>query len=214
MANSLICDVAASRIATDARRKSNGRPAGRLVYVGLTRERRAGGEWAPPPADPQRRRRSHVEEQRRRTAASRPLALALFGNLTRLLTILAADSEGQRAKALLGDFLAALEAVAVVALLEADQGVVDLVERLGLHLDERELDVVLDVRFGALDGVEHFLLAAPGAFRPDVAHLAFDFSLNLAATLLEHSLQFAVSGLRRCLGHHRRCLLHKAAPQL
>src|SRR5204863_3665387 len=131
-----------------------------------------------------------------------------------LLAVLAADSERQRTKALLSDFLAALEAVAVVVLLQPRQRIVDLVERLGLHLDESELDVILDVGLGALDRVEDFvLLAAPRAFGPNIAHLAFDLGLDFAPTLLEHSLQLAVSGLRRRLGDYIRCLLHKAAPQ-
>src|SRR5712691_3644648 len=67
----------------------------------------------------------HVEEQRRSTAPLRHLALPL-----------------------LGDLLATVEAVAVVALLEARERVVDLVERLRLHLHQGELDVLLDVGFG------------------------------------------------------------------
>ena len=67
---------------------------------------------------PSGRRILHVEEQRRCAAPRRQLALALLGVLARFLAVLAADRERQRAQALLGDFLAALEAVAVVALLE------------------------------------------------------------------------------------------------
>ena len=46
-------------------------------------------------------------------------ALALLGVLARLFAVLAADGEGQRPEPLLGDLLAALEAVAVRALLRA-----------------------------------------------------------------------------------------------
>src|SRR5437660_370115 len=108
----------------------------------------------------------HVEEERRSAAPGRELALTLLGSLAGLLAILAANREGQRAEALLGDLLAAFEAVAVVALLEPRQSIVDLVERLGLHLNERELDLLLDVGLRALDRVQHLVhLAAPGAFR-------------------------------------------------
>src|SRR5262249_34287251 len=88
-----------------------------------------------------------------------------------------------------------LEAVPVGPLLEAPQGFVDTVQRLGLHLDERELDLVLDVGFGAFGRVENALNGAPGALRADVAHPTLDLAHDLAAALLEHSLQFVVSPL-------------------
>ena len=53
-------------------------------------------------------------------------ALALRGLLPRLLAILAADRERQRAQPRLGDLVAALEAVAVVALFQPRQRLVDL----------------------------------------------------------------------------------------
>ena len=141
---------------------------------------------------------SYMSRNSERGAAPRgELTLALLGDLARLFAVLAADRERQRPQPLLGDFLAALEAVAVVALLEPRERVVDLVERLRLHLDERELDVFLDVGFGALDRVEHLVqLAAPGALFADVAHLALDLGLNLATALVEHLLQFGIASPR------------------
>ena len=73
------------------------------------------------------------------TAARRHLALTLLGHFCALPRSLATDRERQRTKALLGNFLTALEAVAVIALLEAHQRVVDLCSGSRLHLDEREL---------------------------------------------------------------------------
>src|SRR5205807_4007253 len=61
----------------------------------------------------------------------------------------------QRPQSLLGDLFTAFETVAVIPSLEPRQGVVDLGEGLGLHLDERKLDVFLNVGFRALDRVEH-----------------------------------------------------------
>ena len=61
-----------------------------------------------------------VEEERRAAAARRELPLALFGGFPRLFAFLAADRERQGPQALLGDFLAALEAVTVGALIEPD----------------------------------------------------------------------------------------------
>src|SRR4051812_48558393 len=115
-----------------------------------------GEGWAPPPAEPRNfgsPASLDVEEQRRGAAPSGKLPLTVLGILAGLFAILAADRERQRAEALLANLFAAIEAVAVIALLEAEQRVVDLVERLGLHLNERELDIFLNVRFGALDGV-------------------------------------------------------------
>src|SRR5712691_1622779 len=139
----------------------------------------------------------HVEEERCGAAALRHLALALFGDLPGLLAVLAAHREGQRAQPLLSDLFAAVEAVAVVALLEPRERVVDLVERLRLHLDEREFDVLLNVGLGALDRVEHFVeLAAPSALSPHVPHFALVLGLNLPPTLLEHLLEVAIAGSR------------------
>src|SRR5439155_22655709 len=86
------------------------------------------------------RRILHVEEERRGAAPGRHLPLALLGDFARLFAVLAANGEGQRPQALLGDLFAALETIAVIALFQTRQRVIDLVERLGLHLDERELD--------------------------------------------------------------------------
>src|SRR6195256_5615377 len=98
----------------------------------------------------------HVEEEGARSAA-RQLTLALLRVLPRLLAILATNREWQRAETLFGDLLAAVEAVAVVALLQTRQRVGDLVERFGFHLYQGELDIFLDVGLGALDRVQHFV---------------------------------------------------------
>src|SRR5437588_8799088 len=78
---------------------------------------------APPPAEPHHwvAGRSHIHEQTGCAAAGGELTLAPLGDFASLLAVLAADREGQRAQTLLGDFLAALEAVAVGVLLEADE---------------------------------------------------------------------------------------------
>src|SRR3954468_13537040 len=151
------------------------------------------------------RRMLHIEEQRARAAARVQLTFALFDAFPGLFAILAPDRERQGSQTLFGDFLATIEAVAVAALLQPDQRVVDLVEGLGLHLDEGELQLFLDVGFGALDRIEHFVqLAAPRAFFAHAAHLALDFSLQLATTIIEHRLQVRVAGPGLC---RRRFLL-------
>src|SRR5260221_11793899 len=92
---------------------------------------------------PSGRRILHVEEQRRGAAPRRLLALALLGELPRLFAVFAAHGKWQRPEPLFRDLLAALEAIAVIALLEANERVVDLVQRLRFHLNQRELDIVL-----------------------------------------------------------------------
>src|SRR5438105_5574278 len=87
----------------------------------------------------------HVEEERGGTATGGKLALPLLGDLLCLFAILAAHRKRQRAQAFLGDFLAALEAVAVIALLEPRERVDDLVQGLRLHLNECQLDIFLDI---------------------------------------------------------------------
>src|SRR4029453_6153293 len=107
----------------------------------------------------------------------------------------AAYRERERPQPLFRDLLAALEAVAVVALLEAHERVVDLVERLGLHLDKCEFDVVLNIALRALDRGENLVLAAHRRFRTDVANLALDFRLDLPPTLFQHLPEFVIAGL-------------------
>src|SRR5688572_5836507 len=92
----------------------------------------------------------HVVEERRRATLLRGRPLTTLGCLARFLAVLAANREGQRTQASLGDFVTALEAVAVGPLFKTTQSCVNLVERFRLHLDQRELDVLLDVHFRAL----------------------------------------------------------------
>src|SRR5215211_511374 len=96
-----------------------------------------------PPSRAEARERSgdlalHVEEEGGGAAALQQ-ALALLGDFPGLFTVLAADGERERAKTLLGDFLAALEAVAEGAFIQPPERFLDLGERFGLHLDQREL---------------------------------------------------------------------------
>src|SRR5204863_2324413 len=138
----------------------------------------------------------HVEEERGRSALAREHALALFGGFTRLFAILAANGKRQRPQSRLGDFVAALEAVAVRPVVQPAERLVDLVERLRFHLDEREFDVLLNVDFRALALVENITLLA--TVSPHVANFALHFAQQLAAALLEHLLQFVIAaGLAR-----------------
>src|SRR5262245_2058274 len=160
------------------------------------------------------RRILHVEEKRAGPPASGELTLPLLGVLPSFLAILAPDRERQGTKPLLRNFLAAIEAVSVVALLEPHQRVVDFVERFRLHLDQGELEIFLDVGLSALDRVEHLVqLAAPRPLFPDSAHFALNFGLNFTAPAVEHLLEFGIAGL----GHsvfRRRSLVVLHTPLL
>src|SRR5688500_8536299 len=134
----------------------------------------------------------NVEEQRRCAATLLQHTLALLHVLARLLAVLAADRERQRPQAPLRDLLAALEAVAERPFLEAVKRLFDLVQRLRLHLDERELDIVLNIGFRALGGVEDTLIRIVRSLGADVADLALDLVHDLAAPLLEDPLEFGV----------------------
>ena len=125
-------------------------------------------------------------------------------DFARLFAVLAADGEGQRPQARLADVLAALEAAPVGALLEALQRFVDALQRLGLHLDERELDVFLNVGFRRLHRVDDAGGDAAGAFGPDVLDARLHFVQDLATTVLEHSLQLGVASAVRSVGRDCR----------
>src|SRR3989344_6891764 len=86
---------------------------------------------------------AEIEERAAEESASatRQLAFTLLGVLTLLFAILAAKREWQCPQSRLRDLVAALEAVAVCAFVQPPERLVDLVERLRLHLDEHELDV-------------------------------------------------------------------------
>src|SRR5688572_19070785 len=97
----------------------------------------------------------HVDEQRRCAAALSDGALPLLRSFASFFAILAADRERQRAEPALGDLFPALEAVPEGALFQPAQRFLNLVERFRFHLDERELDLVLNIRFGTFRSEEH-----------------------------------------------------------
>src|SRR4029450_3334515 len=118
--------------------------------------------------------------------------LALLGNLAGLLAVLAADGERQGAQPALRDFLTALEAVPEGAFLQPAEGLFDLRERFRLHLDEGELDVILDVRLGRLGRVAHAVGWAGGPLGTDRADLLVHGAHDLAAAFLEDVLELRI----------------------
>src|SRR5688572_22100702 len=115
------------------------------------------------------RRLVHIEKEPAR--AARRLTLAQLSHLAGLLAILATDRKWQGPQATLRNLVAAFETIAESALFEAGQGLANLGERLRLHLNQGEFDVVLDVRFRGLGRVKHTLGLTGGSFGPNVAHL-------------------------------------------
>jgi hypothetical protein len=83
----------------------------------------------------------------------------VLGRLTSFFAVLATNREGKGSQAPFSDLVAALETDAVRVFVEPSQSDVDLVQRFRLHLDQRELDVFLNVDLGTLALVED--LAAP-----------------------------------------------------
>src|SRR5262249_35751241 len=81
----------------------------------------------------------------------------------------------------------------VGALFEPPERLVDLVERLGLHLDQGEFDLVLNIELGALRGIEHALDDVVRALSTHPAHPALDLAHDLAAALFEDRLELVVS---------------------
>src|SRR5687767_6147224 len=89
----------------------------------------------------------HVEEERRTIALLGLSPLALDRHLSTLFTVLAPDGKRQRTQPLVGNFTAAVGTVAVGAFVEPVKRVVDLGERFRLHLNQRKLDIFLNIRF-------------------------------------------------------------------
>src|SRR5215831_4957815 len=154
----------------------------------------------------------HIEEERAGPATGRYLTLALFRVLLGLLAVLAADGKGKCLQTLLCDFLAALEAVAVSALLQSRQRVVDPAERLRLHLDERQLDVFLNIGLRALTRIEDFRKLRDLASGPDVAHLVLNLRLKLAPTAQQHLLELVIAAVTGRCGCGGLSVFHDAAP--
>lgn len=94
----------------------------------------------------------HVEEEGCDAGAT--ASDAVVSVLPGFLAVLAAERERQRAQTYFADLAVALETAPVGAIVEAAKRLVDLVECLRLHLDERKIDVLSDTGFGPIAGVE------------------------------------------------------------
>src|SRR4051794_20349471 len=169
--------------------------AGCTAGDGPGRRARTGaeGSGAPDSAPEPGRLSLHVDEERGVAAALGHQPFTLLRGLARFLAILAADRERQGAEPTFGNLLAALEAVAEGPLFETMERLLDLVQRLRLHLDQGELDLVLDVGLGTLGRVEDPGCRVVRALGPDVADLALDLVHDFLPALLENARESRVT---------------------
>ena len=121
--------------------------------------------------------------------------LALQLDLPDGLAIRAAHCEGQRPQTTAGYLLPALVAVAERPFVEPLQRLGDLVQGLCLHLQQGELDIVLDVGFGILGVVPDIVQRRRGTLRPHVPHLVLNLADDLEASRLQNALELIVASL-------------------
>ena len=122
------------------------------------------------------------KEDRRTTIRHR--TLTSFGCFPNRFTVPAAHRERKRTQTCLGDLASALEAVAVIAFLNATERSVYVLQCLRLQPDQREFDIVLDFYLGAFGSVEH--ISVPDSVASDVAHSVLNFMRKLRASTLEN----------------------------
>jgi hypothetical protein len=109
-----------------------------------------------------------------------------------------------------GNLAAALEAIAVIALLNRTKCRIYLFQRLCLQLDQRESDVVLDVYLGALGSVED--TPVTNSLTSDVANPAVKFVSKFRASVLQNRPE-VIKPARLCC-RCRRSLPHDCLPVL
>jgi len=98
------------------------------------------------------------------------------------LARLAADGERQRAEAPCGNLTVACAANSVVARVEATQGFIDLSQRVRTHLQQRELETMLDICVGVFEVVTD-IIRSVGA---TVAKPTLDVILNGPSPIAQH----------------------------
>jgi hypothetical protein len=86
-------------------------------------------------------------------------------------TMVTADRERQRAQPDLRDVAATLSAAAVMASVQACEGLIDSSHRGGPHLEQGELQIILDVGVGAVERVTDVSGAGSPALADAEVHL-------------------------------------------
>ena len=103
-------------------------------------------------------------------------------------TIPASDRERKRSETCLGNLIPALETVAIRALIEAAQGSLDFLQCFRLHLNQRELDLILGVDLRDFAFIEHLVLARVIDSR--TADPALDILNQRTPAIFEHHPEF------------------------
>ena len=103
---------------------------------------------------------NRASRQANRATRAGAHAAAIHRLFARLLAVAAAEREGQRGEPLDRDLFAALDAVALAALVEPPQRGVDARHGLGLHLNHGEVDVAARIGLGDVLFVGPALAAA------------------------------------------------------
>src|SRR5882762_6641308 len=126
-------------------------------------------------------------------------ARGLLELLAMLLALAARVGEGKRLQPGLDDPLAALGAVAVGSFLQPPEGLVDLLQRLGLHFHQGEVHAEHEVFHALLLGVLH-LRGLGGQYLPEQAQLVLDLRLAVAQHAAEHFVSLPIADGH--LAHH------------
>jgi hypothetical protein len=108
-----------------------------------------------------------------------------------LLARLAAKRERQRSKPAFGDWPLALHTASVLARLEARERGVDASEDFYFHLQQREIDICLDVGVGILELVIDF----PQPGRSTAAEATLHLALHLAPAVAKYLPQVCIPSL-------------------
>jgi hypothetical protein len=106
--------------------------------------------------------------------------------------------EGKGRQALLRDLSAALGTMSVRAAGKPGQCVLDVDERFGLHFEQRDVDVLLQIDVRRLGGIQysrHFSVVP--AILADVAALRIEIGLKFVTSSFEHLFQLCAA----CLAH-------------
>ena len=96
-----------------------------------------------------------------------------------------------------------LKTIAVSTRLKPLECFIDLAQRLGFHLNEGKLNLVLDVGFGTLRRVKNALHRNTATLSPHVTHPVVHLGQHVPAAFFEDKFQFGVA-----LTSHRICCCH------
>ena len=110
--------------------------------------------------------------------------LTPIGCFVNRFAVSAAHRKRKRVQTRFGNFVSALEAIAIRTFVNATKCRIYLLQRFRLQLDQRESDIVLNLDLAALGGVDHVPVANP--LGSNVANPALHVLRKLRAATLEN----------------------------